>query len=75
MRKSREIVRDPCRNVPSQYIRQPNEKVTLSETQALLSAGIAEAVTPLRVACRWAVIASGVSLLVAIVAVIVAVLT
>jgi len=58
----------------SQYTRRPDEKITLGECQAVMSAVILEAVTPLRVACRWAVIASGVALLLGLAALVVAVL-
>ena len=58
----------------SQYTKQAHEKITLAEAQALLSAGIVQATMPIRVGTRWAVIASAVSLVLSIVALIVSVL-
>ncbi len=55
----------------SQYVKQPGDKITLAECQAMLNAGILQATLPIRVGARYAVIASGVSLLLSIVALIV----
>lgn len=55
------------------HTRRPEEKITLAECQALLSAGIEQGITPARVGAKWALIAACVAALLAVVALVAAV--